>query len=200
MKIGPGAILLLADGARMLLLRNSGDAACPVLDVIAHRTIDNPPNRQQLSDAPGLSFSSHGPWRNTEQKSDPHQEREDVFAIGSAAALATAVSEYGSEVIVVAPPRKLDELSRTGRRQTLRAGQTLMWEGDEAMLVGNVVDGVLKLSLSSPDGRDQTLGIAYPSDFIGHPFGLKSHHSVIAVSPEARPRTTSPRRSLAACG
>ena len=77
---------------------------------------------------------------------------------------------------------KLDELSRTGRRQKLRAGQTLMWEGDEATLVGNVVDGVLKLSHSSPDGRDQTLGIAYPSDFIGRAFGSNSHHSVIAVT------------------
>jgi CRP/FNR family transcriptional regulator len=57
-----------------------------------------------------------------------------------------------------------------------------MWEGDEATLVGNVVEGVLKLSLSSPDGRDQTLGIAYPSDFIGRAFGSKSYHSVIAVT------------------
>jgi len=76
----------------------------------------------------------------------------------------------------------LDQLSRTGRRQTLRAGQTLMWEGEEAMLVGNVVEGVLKLSLSSPDGRDQTLGIVYPSDFIGRAFGPRSNHSVTAVT------------------
>ena len=77
---------------------------------------------------------------------------------------------------------KLDELSRTGRRQNLRAGETLMWEGDESLLVGNVVEGVLKLSQSSPDGRDQTLGIAYPSDFIGRAFGSTSHHSVTALT------------------
>lgn len=80
------------------------------------------------------------------------------------------------------PMEKLAELSRTGRQQTLRAGQTLMWEGDESLLVGNVIDGVLKLSLSAPDGRDQTLGIAYPGDFIGRAFGSKSRHSVTAVT------------------
>lgn len=104
--------MLVADGARMLLLRNSGDAVYPILDVIAHRTIDNPPNREQLSDAPGLSFSSHGPGRNTEQKSDPHQEREDRFAIEAAGVLANAVSEHASDVIVVAPPRTLRMLRR----------------------------------------------------------------------------------------
>jgi protein required for attachment to host cells len=108
----------------MLLLKNNGDAAYPSLDVIAHRTIENPPNREQLSDAPGLSFSSHGPWRNTEQKADPHQEREDSFAIESAAALASAVGVHGSEVIVVAPPGTLKVLRRhydRGIKQKLKA-------------------------------------------------------------------------------
>ena len=77
---------------------------------------------------------------------------------------------------------KLDELSRRGRRQSVSRGQTLVWEGDESMLVGNVVDGVLKLSTSTLDGRDQTLGIAYPSDFIGRPFGPKSYQSVTALT------------------
>ena len=77
---------------------------------------------------------------------------------------------------------KLDELSRTGRRQTLAAGQTLMWQGDEAVLVGNVIDGTMKLAVSSPDGRDQMLGIAYPGDFIGRAFGSRNLHSVTAVT------------------
>jgi CRP/FNR family transcriptional regulator len=76
----------------------------------------------------------------------------------------------------------LDQLTRTGRRQTVRAGETLMWEGEEAMLVGNVVDGIMKLSVSLSDGRDQMVGIAYPSDFIGRAFGAKSQHSVTAVT------------------
>lgn len=77
---------------------------------------------------------------------------------------------------------ELDELNRMGRRQTIERGQTVLWQGDESLLVGNVIDGVLKLSSSSMDGRDQTLGIIFPSDFIGRPFGHKSDHSVVALT------------------
>ncbi|SFG17851.1 CRP/FNR family transcriptional regulator, anaerobic regulatory protein [Novosphingobium sp. CF614] len=77
---------------------------------------------------------------------------------------------------------KLEELSRFGRRQNVRRGQTLMWEDEESLLVGNVIDGVLKLSASSRNGCDQTLGIAYPSDFIGRPFGRRSYQSVTALT------------------
>lgn len=77
---------------------------------------------------------------------------------------------------------KLEELSRHGRRQSVKRGQTLLWEGEESLLVGNVIDGVLKLSMSTWDGCDQTLGIAYPSDFIGRPFGRKSRQSVTALT------------------
>lgn len=76
----------------------------------------------------------------------------------------------------------LGELGRFGRRQNVRRGQTLQWEGEESLLVGNVIEGVLKLSASTRDGRDQTLGIAYPSDFIGRPFGAKSSQSVTALT------------------
>lgn len=76
----------------------------------------------------------------------------------------------------------LEEFSRRGRRQSVGRGQTLMWEGDDSLLVGNVIGGVLKLSTSTIDGRDQTLGIAYPSDFIGRPFGPRSYQSVTALT------------------
>lgn len=76
----------------------------------------------------------------------------------------------------------LDELSRYGRRHNISRGQTLLWEGGDALLVGNVIHGVLKLSASTWNGADQTLGIAYPSDFIGRPFGSKSQQSVTALT------------------
>lgn len=57
-----------------------------------------------------------------------------------------------------------------------------MWEGDDSSLVANVIDGVLKLSTSTADGREQIVGVVYPSDFIGRPFGTKTQHSVTALS------------------
>lgn len=72
-------------------------------------------------------------------------------------------------------------LGREGRIQTVKRGQTLVWEGEDALLVANVIEGVLKLSTSTSDGREQIVGVVYPSDFIGRPFGQRSHHSVTAL-------------------
>lgn len=76
----------------------------------------------------------------------------------------------------------LDELNKFGRHQVLKRGQTVLWQGDESLLVGNVLEGVLKLSVSTIDGREQTLGIMFPSDFIGRPFGPRTSHSVVALT------------------
>ncbi|MBV1691941.1 Crp/Fnr family transcriptional regulator [Novosphingobium sp. G106] len=79
-------------------------------------------------------------------------------------------------------PEELGALNSLGRHQLLRRGQTMVWQGDESLLVGNVIEGVLKLSSSTVDGREQTLGIIFPSDFIGRPFGPTATHSVVALT------------------
>ena len=76
----------------------------------------------------------------------------------------------------------LDRLNHMSRRHTIARGETLQWEGDDALVVGNVIDGVLKLASANVDGRDQTLGILFPSDFIGRPFGRKTNHSIVAMT------------------
>ncbi|HKY79856.1 MAG TPA: Crp/Fnr family transcriptional regulator [Sphingobium sp.] len=73
-------------------------------------------------------------------------------------------------------------LNRLGRRLTVKAGQTVMWEGEESTLVANVIDGTLKLSTSTGDGREQIVGVVYASDFIGRPFGARTPHSVTALT------------------
>lgn len=77
---------------------------------------------------------------------------------------------------------ELADFNRIGRRVSLKSGQTLMWEGDDSMLVANVIEGTLKLSTSTGDGREQIVGVVYPSDFIGRPFGRRTPHSVTALS------------------
>lgn len=78
-------------------------------------------------------------------------------------------------------PETRATLGRAGRMQTLRRGQALLWEGNESMLAANVVAGVLKLSTATSDGREQIVGLAYPSDFIGRPFGGTSQFSIVAL-------------------
>ncbi len=73
-------------------------------------------------------------------------------------------------------------LSAIGRRRNLAAGESLMWEGEDSVLVANVLEGVLKLSTGTEDGREQIVGVVYPSDFIGRPFGGTTGHGVTALT------------------
>ncbi len=73
-------------------------------------------------------------------------------------------------------------LGKMGRHHRLSAGQTLIWEGEDSLLVANIIDGVLKLSTSLSDGREQIVGVVYPSDFIGRPFGTRTQHNVTALT------------------
>ncbi len=73
-------------------------------------------------------------------------------------------------------------LGEIGRKQSLSAGQTLMWEGEKASVVANVIEGVLKLSTSLGDGREQIVGVAYPADFIGRPFGEQAPYTITAIT------------------
>ena len=79
-------------------------------------------------------------------------------------------------------PNEISALSTIGRRRNLASGESLMWEGEDSILVANVIEGVLKLSAGTEDGREQIVGVVYPSDFIGRPFGGITSHSVTALS------------------
>lgn len=73
-------------------------------------------------------------------------------------------------------------LNAISRRRTLQAGEQLLWEGDDSPLVANVVEGVLKLSTQTPEGKEQILGLAYASDFLGRPFEQKTPYGVEALT------------------
>jgi len=77
---------------------------------------------------------------------------------------------------------ELKVLNSIGRRRTIKAGESLIFEGDDSVLVANVIDGVLKLSSGTADGREQILGVVYPSEFIGRPFGATTGHDVTALT------------------
>ena len=111
MKLPHDTVVLVADGSRMLLLKNHGDQLYPDLRVIVHRRIDNPPNHELLADAPGLGFSAGYPGRDTFSRSDPHQANEDRFIAEAVAALAE-VADSAKGLIVVAPPHALGELRK----------------------------------------------------------------------------------------
>lgn len=85
-------------------------------------------------------------------------------------------------ICAVLEPDALEELNRIGRRKNVRRGETVIWEGDDAPIVANVLDGMLKLTSATGDGRELIVGITFPSDFIGRPFGASSANSVTALT------------------
>ena len=77
---------------------------------------------------------------------------------------------------------EINALETISRRQALAAGDTLIWEGDDSILLANVVSGTLKLSSFTADGFEQIVGVVYPADFIGQPFGGATRYSVTALT------------------
>ena len=77
---------------------------------------------------------------------------------------------------------ELELLNKKAHHLYLEAGQSLSWEGEDSLLVANVINGVLKLSNLMEDGREQIVGLLYPSDFVGRPYAEKSGQTVTAMT------------------
>jgi len=113
MKIPHNAAVLVADGRKMLFLRNEGDEVHPNLVVEHAQEQSNPKDSEQKSDAPGLSYSSVGSGRSTMDEVDFHQQEEDRFAVDAANLLERrALANDFESLIIVAPPRTLGELRK----------------------------------------------------------------------------------------
>lgn len=64
---------------------------------------------------------------------------------------------------------ELSELESIKQYREFKAGEPILWRGDEMSEVASVVTGVATMSQTLEDGRRQTLGLLLPSDFIGRP-------------------------------
>ncbi|QIG81541.1 Crp/Fnr family transcriptional regulator [Stakelama tenebrarum] len=76
---------------------------------------------------------------------------------------------------------ELHALSSIARRKTFPTGQVVAWSGDPNSVCANVVAGAVKVTASTPDGREQIVGLLYPGDFVGHPFAEDATLTVTAV-------------------
>jgi CRP/FNR family transcriptional regulator len=78
--------------------------------------------------------------------------------------------------------RELGALNAVSRRVHLTRGETLMWAGDDSLVCGNLLSGVMKLTASTADGREQIVGLLYPADFVGRPYAERADFTVTALS------------------
>jgi CRP/FNR family transcriptional regulator len=83
---------------------------------------------------------------------------------------------------LAASPEALAELARIANPHHYRAGQTIISEGVPVDFVANVVSGIVKLTETMPDGRQQIVGLLFPSDFVGRAFAKSWSFSAEAAS------------------
>ena len=134
MQLPPRAVVLVADGRKLLFLRNEGDAEYPNLVVETAQEKPNPADRDQKTDAAGGASSTQmgggapnvaqggggggqggafAPSRGSMSETDFHQLEEDRFAAEAADMLKTRVLRHQYDaLVVVAPPKTLGELRK----------------------------------------------------------------------------------------
>jgi protein required for attachment to host cells len=114
MPLPNNALVLVADGRKMLFFRNEGDSEFPKLQVERKLVQENPADRDQKTDAPGHTFdSSGGAGRSAYEEVDFHRLEEDRFAAETAEMLRMrALRNEFEALIIVAPPRTLGELRK----------------------------------------------------------------------------------------
>lgn len=136
MQLPHNALVLVADGRKMLFLRNEGDGAHANLKVEHAEEQNNPADRDQKTDAAGGASSTQAgpggpaaasgaggnaggqggqfaPSRGSLQETDYHQLEEDRFAAHAADLLRKrALARKFEKLVVVAPPKTLGEMRK----------------------------------------------------------------------------------------
>lgn len=127
MQVPNNAVVLVADGRKMLWLRNDGDGEFPNLVVERAEEHPNPRDIDQKTDQAGQASSTQGggntpgnqggggfaPSGGTMGEADYHQLEEDRFAAECADMLRKrALARKFDKLIVVAPARTLGELRK----------------------------------------------------------------------------------------
>lgn len=109
MQVPHDAMVVVADGRKLLMLRNEGDAEFLNLQVVQKQSHANPRTSDQTTDSSGRSAAPAG--HGTMGETDFHQLEEDRFAAEVAAMLrAQALQNAFESLIIVAPPKTLGAL------------------------------------------------------------------------------------------
>lgn len=118
MQVPHNAFVVVADGRKMLFLRNEGDAVHPNLQV-EKKLVDkhNPNHHEQASDLAGGAMGTRtagAQWGGGNMEEvDFHQLEEDRFAAETAQLLKErALRNDFESLIIIAPPRTLGELRK----------------------------------------------------------------------------------------
>ncbi len=91
-------------------------------------------------------------------------------------------------------PVQLVELARASTKHVLEEGAELIGDAEPIDNYANILSGVVKLTKSLPDGRQQIVGLQFAPDFLGRPF--KEESAIAAVAATGVELCSFPRRAL----
>ena len=113
MTLPHNALVLVADGRKMLFLRNVGKDNAIELETEAHHERDDLKNREIKSDAAGAGAQSGGHGRPAMEETDFHQQDEDRYVAEIAEQLRLRALAGDFEALaIVAPPKALGVLRK----------------------------------------------------------------------------------------
>jgi protein required for attachment to host cells len=103
-----GEWVVVCDGAKALVLENTGDIKFPNLKTVEVFEQKDLPTRELGTQKPGRTHNSVGPGRSAVEQTDWHTQAEEAFLAKLVAHLDAAVAAGKTKsLIVVAPPRAL---------------------------------------------------------------------------------------------
>ena len=113
MPLPHNALVLVADGRKMLFFRNEGDEGQIDLRTEAHDARDERKDREIKTDAPGVVQQSFGSGRSTYEEPDFQQQEEDRWIKDAADELKDRVLRNDFDALaIVAPPKALGVLRK----------------------------------------------------------------------------------------
>ena len=115
------ALVLVADGRKMLFFRNHGDETQIDLRTEAHDARKDRKDREIKTDAPGTTKQSAGYGRSTYEEPDFQQQEEDRWIKDAADELKSRVLRNDFEAVaIVAPPKALGVLKKCLHKEVER--------------------------------------------------------------------------------
>lgn len=121
MPLPNNALVLVADGTKVLFLRNHGDENQIDLRTEAHDQREDRKDGEIKTDAPGSTQQSGGYGRSTYEEPDYHQQEEDRWIKDAADELkARALRNDFDALAIIAPPKALGTLRKELHREVER--------------------------------------------------------------------------------
>ena len=121
MPLPNNALVLVADGRKMLFFRNHGDENQIDLRTEAHDVRQDRKDREIKTDAPGTTKQSAGYGRSTYEEPDFQQQEEDRWIKDAADELKARVLRNDFDALaIVAPPKALGLLKKCLHKEVER--------------------------------------------------------------------------------